>query len=165
MRSMAIFCSFIDVLSAFGVKASDDERLNLGFRSCAPRKDCPKERHGPFPFTNSLFQLTQQGLIKSEVCYNVLYMEKHSRDLRDPWSLRQTGIYHQLGKELTDSRWIILNPAETVLSRLESLFQTGSHQCHLALHCEFLSVLSSNWTSYVEYLNSEWRRYVSHESD
>ena len=50
MRSMAIFCSFLDVVSAFGVKTSDDERLNHGFRSCAPREGCPKEHHGQSAF-------------------------------------------------------------------------------------------------------------------
>ena len=99
--------------------------------------------------------------MKPEICYNILYVEKHSRDLRDPWSLRQTGIYHQFCDGLTESRWVILNPAETVSLRLELLFQSDSHQCYLALHCEFLLLLSSNWTAYIDYLNSEWRRYVS----
>ncbi|KIY00206.1 uncharacterized protein Z520_03891 [Fonsecaea multimorphosa CBS 102226] len=139
MCSLEIFSPFLDVVCAFGVKSSDDERLIHGFRSDALWEGCLNRPH--------------------EICYNILYMEKHDRELRDPWSLRQMGVYHQLGTPVRDPRWIILNATRDVLSRLELLLQAGSHQCQMALHCEFLSMLSSNWILYLEYLNSEWRKY------
>jgi hypothetical protein len=164
---MEICRPFLDVVCAFGVKSSDDERVNLGFRSDASRENSPNEPHGQPLSLSDLSPLMQYKTMlltdsESEICYNILYMEKHNRALRDSWSLRQMGVYHQLGTEVKSSRWIILNPAGHVQTRLESLLQTGSHQCQMAFHCEFLSMLSSNWTIYIEDLNLEWRRYVSH---
>lgn len=46
IKSAAVFDEFLDVVAAYGVKSSEDERVFYGWRSCAVRKQCLKERHG-----------------------------------------------------------------------------------------------------------------------
>ena len=100
-------------------------------------------------------------LIHVEICYNILYVERHGRNLRDPWSLRQFGVYHQLCKALDTSRWILLNPTERIQSHLRHFFESRSDRRHLALHIELLLFTGSNWTEYIEYLSAELKKHVS----
>jgi hypothetical protein len=37
---------FLDIVFAFGVKSSEDERVVYGPRCCTERKNCPGEQHG-----------------------------------------------------------------------------------------------------------------------
>jgi hypothetical protein len=99
-------------------------------------------------------------LVLLEICYNILYVEKYGRPLSDPWSLRQTGVYHQLNKNLTSSHWILLNLAHHTRLDLEGYFQSTPNQFPLSLHVQLLTLLGSNWTEYIEYLGSALRNLV-----
>lgn len=90
-----------------------------------------------------------------------MYMQKHNRNLCDPWSLRQTGVYHQLSRNLTVSFWIFLNLGDGIKSFLQNSFEFGSNRYHLALHAKLLMILGSNWTEYIEFLGSELKKQVS----
>lgn len=46
IKSASVFVDFLVVVSAYGVKSSEDERTFYGWRSCALRKQCPKDIHG-----------------------------------------------------------------------------------------------------------------------
>lgn len=96
-----------------------------------------------------------------EICYNILYVEKHGRSLNDPWSLRQMGVYHHLRNSLQTSGWILLNPADRTKSQVKEFFEPRSDRCHLALHAKFLLSMACNWTEYIEYLGAELRKHVS----
>jgi hypothetical protein len=50
IKSASVFAEFLDVVAAYGVKSSEDERVFYGWRSCALRKQCLKERHGKYAF-------------------------------------------------------------------------------------------------------------------
>ena len=96
-----------------------------------------------------------------EICYNILFMEKHGQPLSDPWSLRQTGVYHQQKNDLTPSRWIFLNLTSRTRSELDFHLKSKHNPCSLSLHVRLLDILGSNWAEYVEYLGSALRDHVS----
>jgi hypothetical protein len=50
IKSATVFAEFLDIVAAYGVKSSEDERVFYGWRSCALRKQCLKERHGKYAF-------------------------------------------------------------------------------------------------------------------
>jgi hypothetical protein len=96
-----------------------------------------------------------------EICYNIPYVHRPGRNLSDPWSLRQTGVYQQLCNGLQTSRWILLNLSESTKLHLKDFVESRPNCCHLALHAELLLTLGSNWAEYIEYLSSELRKHVS----
>ncbi|KAL2839735.1 hypothetical protein BJY01DRAFT_250335 [Aspergillus pseudoustus] len=136
------FPPFLELVGTFGFRTSAQERPFHGWRGCALTSGCQAETH--------------------EICYNIQYVEKHGRQIKDPWSLRQTGVYHQRCPREGKSRWVLLNPSTALRSEITEI---GIHPggrpleadtMHLwALHAHILHKLGSNWTEYVEYLASE----------
>lgn len=97
----------------------------------------------------------------SEICYNVLHVQKHGRKLPDPWSLRQTGIYHQMVNDQLGSRWIVLDLQGDLQANLKDFLESRTDYSHLAMHLELLIAMGSNWSEYIEFLGSELRKQVS----
>jgi hypothetical protein len=147
-------------VTAFGLKTSDDERMVYGGRACARQRGCRKKKHG-MRRGLVLAMISSLKLMLLELCYNVLYMERHGRNLDDPWSLRQTGVYYQQSVELHPSRWILVNPSTDTKMHLEAFMQEGLLCCSLSAHVEILSWLTANWSDYIEYTTLELSRHVS----
>lgn len=106
--------------------------------------------------------LEMDSLTEPEICYSILHIERHNRSLQDPWSLRQTGVYHQFSGEMATSRWIFLNLGES-LQRFPQDFlvaKIANEHCQLGLHVRLLNILGSNWIEYIEYLELELRKLV-----
>ncbi|KAL2821011.1 hypothetical protein BDW59DRAFT_164416 [Aspergillus cavernicola] len=143
MDSMKIFPSFLELTGAFGFKTNADERVFHGWRGCALSGQCLEQKH--------------------EICYNIQYVEKHGRKLKDPWSLRQTGVYHQDRGSANQSRWILINPSDVLKPQITGLVGTEAGKGNSdqdgtgswALHIQLLLKLGSNWAEYIEYLGSE----------
>jgi len=95
-----------------------------------------------------------------EICYNILYVSRHNRSLSDPWSLRQTGVYHQLSEEMKKSRWMFLNLPSQLKLQLGSFIESRLDRCFLVLHVKVLQTLASSWPDYIEYLRTELRKQV-----
>ncbi|KAL4747495.1 hypothetical protein BDW72DRAFT_15074 [Aspergillus terricola var. indicus] len=85
--------------------------------------------------------------------------------LKDPWSLRQTGVYHQYRGDTNQSRWIFINPSDPLKTQITGFVEiqdskVSVDQCSMdswALHVHLLLQLGSNWTEYIEYLGWELR--------
>lgn len=103
--------------------------------------------------------------MKLEICYNILYVERHNRRLRDPWSLRQTGVYHQFCNDMTYSRWILLNLGDSFTWIPKEFLEDRSDTCPLNLHAQLLATSGSHWTEYIEYLELELQKHVSRSND
>ncbi|KAK1058949.1 hypothetical protein LTR74_013006 [Friedmanniomyces endolithicus] len=124
MRRWRVCPGFLDIVGAYGVKTNEDERVFYGWR----------ESGG-----------------KDELCYNVPHVEIHGRDLRDPWSLRQTALYHKHSSDTEPPRWIMLNVSTSTRTKLNRFLASGDSQCcSLALHANLLDTLGRNWTAYIE---------------
>lgn len=94
------------------------------------------------------------------------YVELNGRNRGDPWSVRQTAVYHQLSLDTKRSRWIILQPSESVRTRLKYVLKgeylndrSSGFDC-LVPHMLFLSAMVANWQEYIEHLHSELSRLV-----
>ncbi|KAH6682672.1 hypothetical protein B0J14DRAFT_673055 [Halenospora varia] len=101
------------------------------------------------PFDNS----------KYEISYQLRYMENNRRLHGDPWSLRQTGVYHQYsgrGDDDTKNLWVLLHPVNesVVCSRLESAASSdlGVEEMKfnpMRLHLLIFSSYIDNWRLYL----------------
>ncbi|KAL3461778.1 hypothetical protein BJX64DRAFT_151707 [Aspergillus heterothallicus] len=142
-KSLKPFGPFLELVGTFGFRTNADERPFHGWRGCALADECQAEKH--------------------ELCYNIQYVERHGRELKDPWSLRQTGVYHQYSGQLGSPRWVVINPSAKLghdiighvgIATEDSISRSDSVKTW-SLHAELLFKLGSNWTEYVEYLASE----------
>merc|ERR1711939_873721 len=90
----------------------------------------------------------------ADLCYNVQYFEKHGRNLEDPWSCRQSVIYHKYDMAKNCSIWVTVQPPDTWESSLKDL-------CHhrlshpLFMHLRFIRSAAANFRDYLNYISSK----------
>ncbi|KAH8592032.1 hypothetical protein B0O99DRAFT_597651 [Bisporella sp. PMI_857] len=92
-----------------------------------------------------------------EVAYNVKYVARHRRNspLKDPFSIRETGVYHKLQTGLAKCTWIFLNPSETLSERLAKAStepEASEPLGQFRWHALILLCLSESWRDYVNHL-------------
>ena len=105
--------------------------------------------------------MSRSDLTISEICYNIVYVERHGGDLKDPWSVRQLGVYHQVSHDFLASKFVLLDLASHAVPTLKDFIESGSDLSTFAFHILLQCHLSSNWADYIEYLDSELRFFVS----
>ena len=101
-----------------------------------------------------------------EFCYNVKYVARNGRPQRNPWSIRQTGIYERHNLHTGESVWIILEPSERAHRRLKEA-TTSRHlsggktraTC-MALHAAILIASGREWGEYLEDLRGQMQQLV-----
>lgn len=101
-----------------------------------------------------------------EFCYNVKYIARNDRPQRNPWSIRQTGVYERRNLHTGESVWIILQPSERAHRRLKEAtgsphFSRGkaSASC-IALHVAILIASGREWGEYLEELRGQMQQLV-----
>jgi len=103
----------------------------------------------------------------SECCYSFQYMKENRRNVGDPWSLRQTAVYHQFHQKDGQSCWIILQIATGMRVQFEQALSDKRYRnSHdgvdpVRLHVDFLSAMASNWARYLECLHTQLAELVS----
>ncbi|RJE22931.1 hypothetical protein PHISCL_04740 [Aspergillus sclerotialis] len=106
--------------------------------------------NGPF------FKCNAEGM---EIAYIFKYaFYKGDIDGKDPWSIRQTGVYQKYNFATKSSTWIFLHPAKqsAFQTRLEEML-TSSEECsrirdHLFfLHNIFISTSFPHWRDFMAY--------------
>lgn len=90
-----------------------------------------------------------------------MYATKHGRDLKDPWSLRQLGIYHQTEKDGKTSRWIMIDLASNSAERLTNVEQQLSTGLAMGYMSSEIATSTATWTEYIEFLQAELTEFVS----
>jgi len=104
-----------------------------------------------------------------EACYLLKYAEQSGRPWGDPWSIRRTGVYHQIRVGLFEVV-ILLHPvAESkARERIRALFSgqgAGFPRAHpLHLHLLLLSTYITNWRAYLGDLGRSFVPMVSKAS-
>ena len=88
------------------------------------------------------------------------YVEKHGRQLSNPWSIRQTGAYWQLAPPTKKSRWVIIDLTERK-KIIEGAFAQALRCCPARMGVELLQACGSNWAEYIEYLELQLQKLVS----
>lgn len=98
-----------------------------------------------------------------EICYNIRHVELHGRDLKDPWSFRQSAIHQKFYFDDGRTNWILVQPPKLVSTILED-FELIKTSHPMSLHIQFLSASMINWRTYLNYLTDELTGLVIHLS-
>ena len=91
----------------------------------------------------------------AELCYNIYHVERNGRLRGDPWSLRQTGIYHKIGLQDGHSCYILLQPTEHTRRKLNTALHEpdsetrGTIQTFIRTQSAILFSMAGNWPDYI----------------
>jgi len=95
-----------------------------------------------------------------DTCYNLRYMERHGRELHDPWSCRQTAICQKYHYSHSRSTWLIIHHPQALYDSLRDMeLQNIAHP--MALHIRCLRAALHNWREYLNFRGTELRSLVS----
>lgn len=103
------------------------------------------------------------------LCYQLLYIEPNGRPSpKDPWSLRQTGVYQKYSRSGNCTFGTLLHPNSNSVAqtRLETAAETrnenhGLREHPLNMHLIILSSYFNHWQAYIESLAAEVGKIVS----
>ena len=91
-------------------------------------------------------------LTNLEIAYGLRYAELNNRPVQDPWSIRQTAVYHKYKANDKSSSWVIIAASkrtETSLDRYikscEDIAQSNPFEVHLIV----LDTALANWRPYI----------------
>ena len=106
-----------------------------------------------------------QGLpnpLPLETCYILRTYERHGRpQLYDPWSLRQSLVYHKRDRETERSVWIFVQLFQRCKNALWEEF-SQTYPLHLTRpHKLFLEIILPDWRWYFDYQRQSVREFVS----
>ncbi|KAJ3576581.1 hypothetical protein NPX13_g3649 [Xylaria arbuscula] len=133
VNTLRPFTFFLGTVLNFGIKVKDDNNTWHGFHS----------RH----------HLTDVGSV--ETCYMLHFFENNGRTTGDPWSPRQTAVYHHYHASSDRSSWILIKPSAHLEEPLQIELENASRLTLSAksratrLHVMFTSFALSNWPNYI----------------
>ena len=105
-------------------------------------------------------ELVNFANVASESCFLLQHVEQHGREGQsDPWSIRQTGVYHRSDKVLNQDTDLIVNPSDRLQERLKELKASTSAAADVSLL--LMSTTTRNWRPYLDYLESRLDVLVS----
>ncbi|KIW71206.1 hypothetical protein, variant 1 [Phialophora macrospora] len=129
---------FLDLVKSMGFKTrSEDEH----FMSCYTHFSMSEDKAGT------------RNVTSSEICYKMGHFEKHLRDLEDPWSCRQTVVYHRYDVEASASSWILIQPPSSWNTGLNDVARSAVLH-PLSLHLRFIGPVCENTKRYLNYMSN-----------
>ncbi|KAF2837145.1 hypothetical protein M501DRAFT_995677 [Patellaria atrata CBS 101060] len=111
-----------------------------------------------FDESSGFRQACQRSESSFEISYQLMYVEPNGRRLgRDPWSYRQTGLYHRYQAKGSTNIFVLLHPKSdsVVQQRIESCSRSPEEKQSLAEHPMYLHLIilksyTAHWQSYIE---------------
>ena len=107
-----------------------------------------------------------------EFCYNVKYVARNGRPGRNPWSIRQVGIYERLNVKTGQSVWIVIQPSDQVRKQMGWGLETKSERISnvgtkeelgaqtMTVHASVLIAAGREWGLYIEELRFQVKEMV-----
>ncbi len=96
-----------------------------------------------------------------ETCYILRTYERHGRpQLNDPWSLRQSLVYHKDDRETENSVWIFVQLFQCCKDALWKEFSQPDTWHLLRPHKLFLEIILPDWRWYFDYQRQFIREFV-----
>ncbi|KAL8900753.1 MAG: hypothetical protein Q9192_000912 [Flavoplaca navasiana] len=143
LRQFEIFPRFREFVLLFGAKHGENEigPPHMRFRRLVPF-----------------------GSSSRECAYGLRFVELNHRGTREPWSVRQTAIYHRYMLEGKASTWIMISPSVKIKASLNKYVSSSENLAALnpfEIHVILLDTALGNWRSYIIYLTEE----VSKQTD
>ena len=164
-----IFPEFMCFLQAFGFKLEAEDENFGGCQKRVLKPDCntPGMDFGTILWASYCWStrdiLTSTNDIE-EIMYNLRYVDKHNRELNNPWSLRQTAVYQKYTSETRASTWILLQPSEQAYKSLRNNMATTGNLVYdisiFWLHNIIFRSTEKNWRHYINYLQSNFQSLV-----
>ncbi|PVH74946.1 hypothetical protein DL98DRAFT_658401 [Cadophora sp. DSE1049] len=146
LTSMKVHPGFLDVVHVFGEKITTVEESFAAF------------------FTRIFPGISDPQSINYEIAYNIKYVTRHGRNFPlDPFSIRETGVYHKSLPDSGTSNWILLSPSDALSERLAKVFQemqTSDPLQQMRCHALIFLCLSENWRDYVNYLEDNFSKLM-----
>lgn len=139
-----------------------------------------------FAFSLSIFYLSPRGCFdkitlmtfppspsypgrETELHYSLLYVEKHGRDLANPWAVRHMSVYQQARFDQAFSVWIIIHVSASMQEKFSAnmpINEEGLDACvmleikTLMGHMAIISTAVVNWGSYIDSLSEAFAHRV-----
>ncbi|EHK43559.1 hypothetical protein TRIATDRAFT_320809 [Trichoderma atroviride IMI 206040] len=137
-----VFPHFLETVQAFGLRTKDGDNTWSNFHF---RKLMLEEGH--------------------QICYTVRFVELNHRDIGDPWSPRQMGVYQRFHAPTQRTVWVMIKPPQ----RLRDIFEEKISAIHgykplanaqfLLFHLAILSFSLVNWGEYVAAQRKNLEKY------
>jgi len=100
--------------------------------------------------------------VTTEFSYTVKHVEEHGRQgAYDPWSIRQMGINHKYDAAQRQNTFVILNPSQGLMKRLDNMSPDAEM---LDIHRLILCAAVEHWNQYLAHLESLCKDIVSTSS-
>ena len=114
----------------------------------------------------STLQPERRTEARAELCYNLRYYEENGRESGNPWSLRQTAIYHRYDIGQGCWTWFLIQPSHLfhsqLITDLSQVLDDNSRRASVPalLHNMHLTLGLSSFGDYIDSLHSEVVRMV-----
>ncbi|MCJ1462465.1 hypothetical protein MMC07_001067 [Pseudocyphellaria aurata] len=142
-----VYPTFLDIVQLFGQKPGPvEESFTLFFDHLTPSPDI--------------------GLLGNKRCgfeigYSIKYVERHGRTYpTDPFSIRETGIYHKWDRSEGQHVWIFMQASDTTKAGVERLCSQIPELRQFQIHAAILLGASENWRHYTNYLEKHFSKLV-----
>ncbi|KAF3919190.1 hypothetical protein AA313_de0210253 [Arthrobotrys entomopaga] len=136
----------LSILTTFGQKIkATEESLLLYFDSIHELNPLRTMQGNPSVFTE---------LNGYELGYNIKYVARHNRSLKDPFVVRQTGVYQKFDPQDKTTTWILIHAATGLKERLRPIFgkfnrKSKDFALQIEMHLIILNYYGENWRPYI----------------
>ena len=92
------------------------------------------------------------SLIGLDCAYGLRYVELNNRGKAEPWSIRQTAIYHKYKPDTKSSTWIMVSASPNTRRVLERYISSSEDLASLKafeLHLLMIDAALANWPQYI----------------
>lgn len=87
-----------------------------------------------------------------EIAYGLRYAELNNRSVLEPWSIRQTAIYHKFKANDRSSSWVMIAPSKSAETSLDRYIKSCKDIAQLnpfEIHLIVLDTALANWRPYI----------------
>lgn len=87
-----------------------------------------------------------------EIAYGIRYAELNNRSVEDPWSIRQTAIYHKFKANDRSSSWVMIAASKRTETSLDRYIKSCKDIAQLdpfEIHLIVLDTALANWRPYI----------------
>lgn len=91
-------------------------------------------------------------LTHPELAYGLRYAELNNRSIHDPWSIRQTAVYHKFKANDQSSSWVMIAASKNTEISLDRYIKSSENIAQLnpfEIHLIVLDTALANWRSYI----------------
>ncbi|KAI1323142.1 hypothetical protein F5Y16DRAFT_352757 [Xylariaceae sp. FL0255] len=143
---------------------SGDEDFMACYSQTHTPHECDKGSRKPedsFGDDSASISTEMDGTSTSSFCYNIRHMERHGRELQDPWSCRQTAIHQTIWHHSRTTRTILIQPPKSLdKSFTHGVSMNVSHPMNL--HLRLLKTGLAEWREYLNYLSTNIKELDMH---